>query len=92
MFQFATLPKYKNIWKGILRNVEHDPEILSSNHSLHLLKARTERFVHIADVTSIQTEMAVACGLTMLDLRFMPLHYSVAFQNNTAYKPMVNDA
>ena len=76
----------------MMRNVVHDADVLSSNHSLHLLKARTERYVYIADVTSIQTEMAVTCGLTMLDLRFMPLHYSVVFQNNTAYKPMVNEA
>ena len=75
----------------MMRNVERDPDILSPNHSLQLQKVELERYAYIVDVTSIQTEMAVNCHLTMLDLRFMPLHYCLGLQNNTAYKDIVNE-
>ena len=73
------------------RNAESDADILSPNHSLHLLKVEHERYAYIADVTSIQTEMAVNCHLTMLDLRFMSSHYCICLQNNSAYKDVVNN-
>ena len=79
------------MWNTMVRDAERDPDILSPNHSLQLQKVLDERYAYITDVTAIQTEMAVNCHLTMLDLRFMPLHYSLGFQNNTAYKDIVKE-
>ena len=75
----------------MMRDVERDADILSANQSLQLQKVVDERYVYITDVTSIQAEMAVNCHLTMLDLRFMPLHYCFGFQNNSAYKDIANE-
>ncbi|KAK2169681.1 hypothetical protein NP493_1182g00009 [Ridgeia piscesae] len=91
-FEFASLPVYKHIWTSMKRIIRHDPDIISTNHTLHMQKVDTERYVYIVDVTSIRAEMATNCHMTMLDLRFMPLPYSVGFHNNTAYKPLVNEA
>ena len=75
----------------MMRNDESDTDVLSPNHSLHLQKVVHERYAYIADVTSIQTEMAVNCHLTMLDLRFMSSHYCICLQNNSAYNDIANE-
>ncbi len=91
LIQKSNEPVYKKMWKSMMRHVERDADILSANHSLQLQKVIDERYVYITDVTATQTEMSVNCHITMLDLRFMPLHYSLSFQNNSAYKDIANE-
>ena len=90
--QHASVPVYQQIWNSMKRILKHDPDILSTNHTLHMHKVDTDRYVYIVDVTSIRAEMATNCHMTMLNLRFMPLPYSIGFHNNTAYKQLVNEA
>ena len=73
------------------RNAEHDADIISSNYTRQFRKMVHERFAYISDVKSVKAEMALNCHITMLDVRFMPMHYTVGFQNNSAYKTFVDE-
>ena len=91
LIQESNDPVLRSMWKSMMQDVERDADILSANHTLQMQKVADERYAYIIDVTAIQTEMAVNCHLTMLELRFMPLRYSLGFQNNTAYKDIANE-
>ena len=90
-FQYAKSSVYKEMWATMVRNAKHDTDVLSTNHTVHMLKIVREQYAYISDVTGIQAEMALNCHITMLDVRFMPMHYSVGFQNNSAYKNLVDE-
>ena len=92
VLQDSSVPVYKDTWNAMMRIVKRDPDVLSTNHTLHLYKVLHERYAYIADRTAIVGGMALNCHMTMIELRFLVMPYSVGFQNNTAYKPMVNDA
>ena len=76
----------------MMRFVKRDPDIMSTNHTLHMYKVMHERYAYIVDRTAVVNAVAVNCHMAMIELRFPVLPYSVGFQNNTAYKPMVNEA
>ena len=92
VLQDSSVPVFRDTWNAMMRIVKRDPDVLSTNHTLHLYKVLHERYAYIGDRTSVVAEMAVNCHMTMIELRFLAMPYSVGFQNNTAYKPMVNDA
>ncbi|KAK2172269.1 hypothetical protein NP493_975g02012 [Ridgeia piscesae] len=91
LFKNSTWPVYKKMWDTMQRNAEHDADIISSNYTRQFRKMEHEKFAYISDVKTIQAEMALNCHITMLDVRFMPMHYTVGFQNNSAYKTFVDE-
>jgi len=71
---------------------ESGEDVLSTNHTLHMLKVKEGRYAYVVDKTSTELEMARNCDVTLLPIKFLSLHYSVGVQNNSAYKDLVNNA
>jgi len=74
------------------RTLQSGEDVLSTNHTLHMLKVKAGHYAYIVDKTTSELAMARSCDVTMLHLEFMPLHYSIGLQNNSAYKDLVNNA
>ena len=83
---------HQNIWRSMLRSLQSGEDVLSTNHTLHMLKVKAGGYAYVVDKTSTELEMARSCDVTSLPLEFLPLHYSVGVQNNSAYKDLVNNA
>ena len=90
--QEARLKVHQDIWRTVWRSVQAGEDVLSPNHTLHMLRVKAGRYAYIIDRTSTELEMARSCDVTMLHFQFIPLHYSVGLQNNSAYKELVNKA
>ena len=73
--------------------IGHDEDIFSSNHSVHMHKMQTEKYVYITDKTSIELEMEEDCELNLvkeyLDMKF---YYSVGMRNNSAFSQLIGEA
>ena len=92
-FASSNIPIIKDLWQNMKRFDETDDTVLSqlSVHD-YMTKVKTENFVNFDDSTAIHYAMAKDCTLDELRERLFTAPYAIGLQQNSAFKPLVNDA
>jgi hypothetical protein len=70
---------------------EEDPDIYSTNHSIHITRVIKGGYAYVGDTTAFEVEMSETCDIDMIRETLAPYEYSVAVWDNSAYLPVVYD-
>ncbi|KAK7471497.1 hypothetical protein BaRGS_00035836 [Batillaria attramentaria] len=83
---------YRRYYQGVLRFVETDPDVLSSNLSVQMAKVLTERYVRIGSYTTYYQYKKENCRVAMVPERLFADTYAVHLQKGSPYTRLFNKA
>ncbi|XP_055957243.1 glutamate receptor ionotropic, kainate 2-like [Patella vulgata] len=91
LFKNSNLPTYQNVWEGIKRFSENNPNHLHPSIDAHFDRMMSSKYAVIDDGSSIFSWSEHQCDIEILNERFFPNHYALGLPNHSPFTNLISN-